>query len=61
MSYDTDDNIDKGKLIGYDFYNKSAIYETDDYVRYRGELYLKENFIQSQLDGHGNVIDVNEE
>lgn len=61
MFDDPDCEHNDKKILGYCAYNKTPIHEGDDVVRYRGELYLKENFIQSQLDGHGNVIDINEE
>jgi hypothetical protein len=43
-------------LVGYCGYSKDPIYEDDDYLEYRGVLYLRENFVQMNLDTDGNVV-----
>lgn len=37
------------QLLGYCNYDKSEIYEGDDFVEYQGKLYHKENFLQMNL------------
>jgi hypothetical protein len=56
---DHDDYLSKEAkvLIGYDFYTKEEVYSTDDYVKDKdGNLYLKENYIQANLDTNGEFI-----
>lgn len=48
-------------LIGYCAYNKSPIYDDDDYIEYKGKLFLRDNFVQASLDGLGNIVDPCEE
>jgi len=61
--YNDEDIIkdDDRSLIGYCAYNKSEIYEGDDYIIHNGQMFHRENFLQSQIDGSGNIIDPNEE
>ena len=53
--------IPERELIGYDSYDKSEIYQGDDYVKYHGQLYHRENFVQMNLGTRGEVIDLREE
>jgi hypothetical protein len=46
--------------IGYDAYTKDPLYEGDDIVRYRGKIYLRENFVQASLGTKGEIIDPDE-
>jgi len=61
--YDDDnDNVGAGQvervLIGYDGYDKSEIYEGDDYVRdNRGNIYHRQNYVQMCLGTNGEIID----
>jgi hypothetical protein len=59
--YDDSTQQDERQIIGYCGYDKSEIREGDDVVRYKGQMYHRENFIQMNLDGHGNIIDGTEE
>lgn len=53
---------EKPQLIGYDFYTKEEIYSSDNYVRdAKGNLYLRENFLQANLGTDGKLIDTEEE
>lgn len=56
--YDDADPTEKNQsrlLRGYCGYDKTEIYDDDDYVEYRGQLYHRENFVQMNLgvDGQG--------
>ena len=58
-SNDQDDYLfnEEKVLIGYDFYTKDEIWSTDDYIRDKnGDLYLRENYLQANLDTDGNFI-----
>jgi hypothetical protein len=48
------------QLVGYDFYTKEEIYEGDDYLTYKGHLYLRDNYLQASLNVDGNFIDPEE-
>ena len=48
-------------VIGWCEYDKSEIFETDDYIEYKGKFFHRANFLQMSLDGNGNVIDPFEE
>ena len=64
MDFYENDNLDELKiervLVGYDFYTKEEIYDNDDYLTYKGHLYLRENYLQASLDIDGNFIDPEE-
>lgn len=50
------DSKNERQIIGYCGYDKSEIYEGDDYVEYRGKLYHRENFLQMNLGTDGKGI-----
>lgn len=41
--------IEKGEIIGYCHYSKDPIHEEDDWLEYKGDMYLRENFIQMNI------------
>ena len=58
-SNDQDDYLfqEEKVLIGYDSYTKEEIWSTDSYIRDKnGDLYLRENYLQANLDTDGNFI-----
>lgn len=63
MSFYDDDNVQQGErqLIGYDGYDKSEIFEGDDYVKYKGQFYHRVNFVQMCLNERGEIINPDEE
>lgn len=68
MGFYDNDNEEAGAghvehvLIGYCTYNKQEIFSDDDYIRdNRGNLYLRENYIQASLGTNGEIINPNEE
>jgi hypothetical protein len=52
---------DEREPIGWCSYDKSPIYENDDYLRYKGRLYHRFNFLQMNLDERGNWINDEED
>jgi len=59
-----DDNKYEGStekfLIGYDNYTKEEIWDDDDYITYKGKIYLRENFLQACTGLGGEFIDPDE-
>jgi hypothetical protein len=46
---DNEDPKTDREIVGYDGYTKEPLYEGDDIVEWKGQKYLKENFIQMNL------------
>ena len=39
------------EIVGYDGYTKDPLYEGDDIVEWKGKKYLRENFVQMNING----------
>ena len=48
------------QIIGYCFYSKDEIRDGDDFLMYKGHMYLKDNFLQASLGLDGEIIDAEE-